>query len=180
MRYNVKHWQSLDSLRALLADLPVGICNYEVPLFSQYSSFHQKPKSSTTGTFTKPVVPEEHKFCEMDFIPNCTGIGYNCFHLASFTSRRAAFQFYPNLTGTKRKMSNPPSALVTSKKIRLEPESIPPIVDDVPVNNEAGADDIGDTNVIGNDDTGADSDEIDLFALSPSHQEMPVRMLLKT
>lgn len=43
MRYHYRHWSSLDSLRALLADIRPGECRYEVPLFSQYTNFETKP-----------------------------------------------------------------------------------------------------------------------------------------
>ncbi len=61
------------------------------------------------------AVPEANKFVEMDFIPNCTGVGREWFHLAEFTSRAAVFAFYRL---GKRKLEEP--QLQKAKKVRLE------------------------------------------------------------
>jgi hypothetical protein len=48
MRYHPVHWESTDSLRALLAEIEHKECRYDVPLFSQYADFHKnrsKPRS---------------------------------------------------------------------------------------------------------------------------------------
>ncbi len=104
MRYNPKYWILQESLNELLKEIGCAECQYDVPFFSQCISaetpivrvpvepIQGKSKRCSPNSFLRltigtATVPEQNKHLEIDFIPGCNGVGYECFHLPSFLAR---------------------------------------------------------------------------------------------
>lgn len=186
MRYRSFHWESIATLRTLLASIENRQCNYDVPLFSQYADFDEVPKpgkgkklktikklliifiGKKSDCSQKAEIPSNQKDHALDFIEGCNGVGQRWFHLPAFTSRPPVYVFHHQRQSKKRLQVSEPEEAQPEKRRKIQSE------DYVEIGGKCSNTQFPTANrSLGTMDS--DSPPVDLFTLDHSPVQSPIQ-----